>query len=410
MIGILSLVSIFIAWKQLDRQPFQVTTSKYDNSKNFNTTTNATVTNSPSKDELKAIDIDSGIDWVRPSPLEIQQLQASNQKSCKNPFQHCCLGQCRQEKLQIDPNESFWKPVFRDNNSSPRQQRPLKTILDVLDYYGSTVHKNNSSSSSSTSPCTIVFGGDSMSSDHTMDVVCRLIEDGYELKSCHPAIGGALYGADVNVTCPQNKYPDRPHFLLEHNDPNTLRTCPEVLIGSTYECPSKSIRKWFQEPPPTISENDWGGLVIFNWGARCKTKQDIESCLFQELEPYLQLAKDATMGQKWKFIYRETEPQHFNIDGGLYYSRWKENATFFECSRFQGSADNFRNQVALQLLEQHNLSKSIPVIPLFSALEPLTQLHFQGEDCTHYCYDPMRFWITWEGLYNVLVKTGNNNF
>ncbi len=406
LVGFLSLLSIFVTWKQLDLQTFQITSAKVPlqiTCTNYNSRNATNATKIPNNDEVQAINID----WVRLSPLEIQQIQASNQKSCKNPFQHCCLGQCRQERLKMDPNESLWKPVFRSSSSSTTRQ--LKTFLDVMDYYGATVNNQ-----SKTTPCTIVFGGDSLSADHTMDAVCRLIEDGYELKSCNPAIGSELYGADINVACPENKYPDRAHFLLEHENhhPTTTTatasaTCPEVLILSTFEIPPSGIRPWFQQPPDKVmTENDdWGGLVIFNWGARCKTKRDIESCLSRELEPYLELAKDATIAQRWKFVLRETEPQHFNIDGGLYFSHLKHNPSFFECSQFQGSADNFRNQALMELLENHNLSSTIPVIPLFSALEPLTQLHFEGEDCTHYCYDPMRFWVTWEGLYNVLATS-----
>ena len=328
------------------------------------------------------------IDWIRPSPLEIEQIQASNKKSCKSPFQHCCLGQCRQERLRIDENESFWKPVFRNET-----QRDLHSFLDVIDYYGATQNKGNGT------PCTFVFGGDSLSADHAMGAVCSLMEGGFELKSCNPAIGYSLYGADLNVTCAQNKHPDKPHFLLENKD---HPTCSQVLILSIYDIPHDTFQSWFRQ-----DRKDWGGLVIFNWGARCKTKHDIETCMSQELIPYLELAKDDAVTQRWTFIYRETEPQHFNIPGGLYLAQLKRDKTFFQCSRFQGRADNFRNEFALQFFQQHNLS--LATIPIFSALEPLTHLHVDGEDCTHYCYNPMRFWVTWEGLYNVLTTIHNHS-
>ncbi len=325
------------------------------------------------------------IEWIRPSPLELDQIKASNKKSCRNPFQHCCLGQCRQERLRIDVNESFWKPVVRNET-----QKDLHSFSDVIDVYGATQNRGNDKA------CTIAFGGDSLSSDHSMGAVCSLMEDGFELKSCNPAIGGPAYGADVNVTCDQNKHPDKPHFLLENKD---HPTCSQVLILFIPNGISPDrFQSWFRQ-----DRNGWGGLVIFNWGAHCNSKHNIQKCMSKELRPYLELAKDDAVTQRWTFIYRETEPQHFNIPGGVYFPN--PNKTFFQCSRFQGNADNFRNEFALQFFQQHNLS--LATIPIFSALEPLTHLHVDG-DCTHYCYNPMRFWVTWEGLYNAL-KTNHNN-
>ena len=126
----------------------------------------------------------------------------------------------------------------------------------------------------------------------------------------------------------------------------------------------------------------------------------------KELNPYLQLAKDEALTQRWKFIYRETEPKHFNTPGGVY-DPSLDQRTRNKGSQFQGPADNFLNQVALKLFQQHNWT--IPTIPTFSALEPLKQLHKNGIDCTHYCYDPMRFLVAWEGLYNALVSINDNN-
>ena len=41
------------------------------------------------------------VDWIRSSSLDIEKIMASNKKSCKQFFAHCCLGQCRQEKFKI---------------------------------------------------------------------------------------------------------------------------------------------------------------------------------------------------------------------------------------------------------------------------------------------------------------------
>ncbi len=333
------------------------------------------------------------IDWIRPSSLEIEQIKASNKKSCKNPFQHCCLGQGRQEQYRIDENDSFWKPVFQNDT-----QRDLHSFLDAIDYFGATQNRGNDK------PCTVIFYGDSLSMDHVMGAVCSLLEDGFELKSCNPLLGGQSYGADSNVKCAENIHPDKSHFLLENKD---HPTCSQVLIAVPSHCCSaghrlETFQSWFDS-------DDWGGLVIFNWGVHCNSKHDIETCMSETLGPVLELAKDDAVTQRWTFIYRETEPQHFNTPGGVWdVELAKKNQTLFrQCSQFQGRADNFRNEFAVQLFEQHNLS--LATIPIFSALESFTKLHYDGEDCTHYIYNPIRLQITWEGLYNVLTTIHNNS-
>ena len=36
------------------------------------------------------------VDWIRSSSLDIEKIMASNKKSCKQFFAHCCLGQARE--------------------------------------------------------------------------------------------------------------------------------------------------------------------------------------------------------------------------------------------------------------------------------------------------------------------------
>mmetsp|Transcript_50994 Transcript_50994/g.75677 ORF Transcript_50994/g.75677 Transcript_50994/m.75677 type:complete len:429 (+) Transcript_50994:166-1452(+) len=324
--------------------------------------------------------LDSSIDWIRPSSTEIEQIKASNSKSCRQPFQHCCLGQCRQEMYKIDGNKALWKPV---HSNSSNEKTQLHQLSDVLEYYGTTLKE----SGSKTTSCNLLFFGDSLSSDHSMGAVCQLIEDGYELKSCSTRIGGPPYGADRQFQCTENKYPTIPHFLFQNE---RRATCSEVLIINL-----RDITAFFQG-----TYFEWDGLFIFNWGVHCNDKN--VTCISSALERVLSLAKDDQF-RKWKFIYREHEPQHFNSNDGLYE---RVGLRFIlNCSLFHGTTlDNWRNDAVVEILERHNLTAKVPVLPMFSSLGPLKQIHYNGVDCTHYCYNPLRFWVTWDGLYNVLKK------
>jgi len=305
----------------------------------------------------------------------------ANQYVCNKPFEHCCLGQGRQQVVKMDPHKALWKLINTDD-----QSLQLGTFGDVLKHYPA--------GQSQDSMCSFAFFGDSLSSDSAMGAVCEALRMGYTLKSCDTLRMGAMgvYGDDLNYTCDENRYNDAPHFLLEKED---SISCPRVFIAF-----EQDIINNMAFMPPAIVE--LGGLAIFNWGVHCNTD---DGCLEQVLTPILNNAADETY-QNWRFMFREQEPQHFAFPGGVYP---KSIATpeHHICSNFHGRINNWRNKEVANIIEARNLTKQIATLPISAALEPLVGLHYEGPlikygDCTHYVYDPHRLDVTWDALLTVL--------
>ena len=300
----------------------------------------------------------------------------SERHDCSNlPFQHCCVGQCRQSAFKIRKGMSLWKLTG--------PSRSLANLTDVLKYYDGI-------SKQSGQPCTIIFAGDSLSSDHAMAANCELLNSGYELISCSTKrLGGAQYGNDTSVRCKTNVH-HFTHFLLQNNATNFCKT---VLIA--FSGLRSSLLKSIIS---SLNENT--GLVVFNWGVHCNDNQSgcITSMLSSEILPLVSEFGDAEHA-KWRFLFRETEPQHFktddgNFDGGHVCAPAKSSENKVESS-------NWRNKEAERFLSTRNLTGRIKTVRLHDALVPLWQLH-HPMDCTHYCYDPYRFDVTWDGLLNAI--------
>ena len=324
--------------------------------------------------------------WHHLTGEEAEQDILANQSVCKKPFEHCCLGQGRQQVVKVDDYEALWKLKNTDDESLQ-----LGTFGDVLNHYPAGLSKE--------SMCPFAFIGDSLSSDTAMGAVCETLRLGYKLKSCDPLRMGAegVYGKDLHVACEENRYNNNGttasvHFLLENEN---SRSCPSVLIvfeqqadlGMTYM-------------PSAILE--LGGIVIFNWGVHCNAD---DGCIDNVLSPLLQSAADQKYPH-WRFMFRESEPQHFATPGGLYH---KDHAVPEDhtCANFRGRIDNWRNIKVVKMIEDWDMKEQIPVLPISSALEPLISLHYDGPslplgDCTHYVYNPHRLGVTWDALLTVL--------
>ena len=298
---------------------------------------------------------------------------------CNNPFKHCCIGQCRQAHYKLNERDALYKY----NGSSA----PLATFSDVLDYY----HDHYATEQSKKS-CNIVFIGDSLSSDHAMGATCHLIGSGYDLISCNNADFGVheLYGVDRNVACKENLYPNFGHHVLENP---SAKSCKRVTIGSIYMTNNTAdILREARE----VHEN--GGIIVFNWGVHCNVKKEdcIKNAFTSAILPMLRGDKSEQFSQ-WKFLYRETEPQHFNGPGGLYHSdSFGQKGTCYA-----NETDNWRNEEVQDFMSLHNLTHDIPTIEIFRPLSTLHQLH-HPPDCTHYCYDPLRLDVTWDSMLRVL--------
>mmetsp|Transcript_13802 Transcript_13802/g.18016 ORF Transcript_13802/g.18016 Transcript_13802/m.18016 type:complete len:449 (+) Transcript_13802:151-1497(+) len=338
--------------------------------------------------------------WIPVSPAESKPYL----KKCTHQFKHCCLGQCRQEKYENNPNSVLWKW-----NDKKEGAKSLANLTDVLDYIeqlnrrleskeeegqstvAATTHTKASSKESS---CHMYFIGDSLSSDHAMASVCQLTNVGYQLTSCNPrTIGLDLYGSDAITNCESNDLFPFPYFMLESN---YTKSCRKVLItysgGMTLPSPAMVSK--------VLNSNDEkGGIVVWNWGVHCNgggTKDCMRRALEDGLLPFVKDA-NASKYKRWRFLFREHEPQHFESKGGTY-NRGEEQ----KCGPIvKGKADNRRNEFAATFLSEHNLTRKVPIIPLFDALLPLWQIH-HPPDCTHYCYSPWRFDVTWDGILSAL--------
>jgi hypothetical protein len=95
-------------------------------------------------------------------------------------------------------------------------------------------------------------------------------------------------------------------------------------------------------------------------------------------------------------MYREHEPQHFYKPGGIW--NWRRNAMECNTNITRDMYDNYRNEEAEVYLRSAFGANDVPIVRLFDALKPLGKLHYGLPDCTHYCYSPWRFHVTWHGM------------
>lgn len=315
--------------------------------------------------------------WHHLTGEEAAQELLANQNVCKKPFKHCCLGQGRQQSSKMDGLEALWKLKNTDDESLQ-----LGTFGDVLKHYPVGLSKE--------SMCTFAFWGDSLSSDSAMGAVCEALRLGYKLKSCSTSgmDGGQLYGDDSHYSCEENRYngTEAAHFLLENDESSS---CPSVLIVFWFDL-SNGITSF----PASIVE--LGGILVFNRGVHCNSD---DGCLEAQLSPLLSDAADDAY-QHWRFMFRETEPQHFATQGGLFL-QGKMQPHHHICSDFRGRINTWRNIKVIKMIEDRGLTEKVNILPISSALESLTNLHY-GTDCTHYCYDPHRLDVTWDALLTAL--------
>ena len=301
--------------------------------------------------------------WIPVSPTESKPYL----KKCTHQFKHCCLGQCRQEREQNNPNSVLWKW-----NDKKEGAKSLANLTDVLDYIeqlnrrseskleegqSTVADTNHTEASSKESSCHVYFVGDSLSSDHAMASVCQLTNAGYTLTSCNPGtLGGPAYGSDHTTLCESNDLFPFTYFMLESN---YTKSCRKVLI--TFSGPDPlAVSKVLH------SNGEKGGIVVWNWSVHCNNprgKDCMRSALEDGLLPCVKEA-NASKYKHWKFLFREHEPQHFGSEGGTY-----NKGNVSKCAPIMKvKADNWRNEFAATFLSEHNLTRKVPIIPLFDAL------------------------------------------
>jgi hypothetical protein len=283
--------------------------------------------------------------WI---PVPPEERSPSSKLPCQI-FPHCCIGQCRQIR-------------FKHANTSLLFQKwsePLANLTDLL-------HVAQTQ--------TLLFLGDSLTSDHAMAAICQLMQAGYTLGSCKPLFGGDQYGGPwgVKECSPSLSIPFTSYVDLSREGGHNITIAFERTDNPNLYNGMMS---------------NMSGIMLWNIGVHCHD----EACLREQMNETLIPLYQSGALRDWTFLWKETEPQHFNNIGG----EWKK-----EGEKVCGPVhvNNWRNEVARDVLAPYD----IPIVPIFDALEPLWEFHYGGEDCTHYCYSPWRFDLTWNGMVKAL--------
>jgi len=144
------------------------------------------------------------------------------------------------------------------------------------------------------------------------------------------------------------------------------------------------------------ANDDDSGLLIFNWGVHCN-HHDV-SCMTKVLTKLVKLTQNEKL-QNVQFMFREHEPQHFGTESGLFQGG---DEAALECKAIE-TIDDWRNEAAATFLQKHGLTKRVKTVSIFKELVSLHQIHYFG-DCTHYCYNPLRFEVTWKAILDAMQE------
>jgi hypothetical protein len=290
---------------------------------------------------------------------------------CGKPFQHCCIGQGRQLGTRHQNISQLYV----------KWSEPTDTLATLLDYM-----------SQRDIPCNLWFMGMSLSGDQTIGALCELQRDhGYELDpvDCVP-YGNERWNEKEALNC-STSTPGRPvtsqYYRLTNEDRDA---CPTVTLAHSghFDLDGGAANPYSRR----------GGLVVANYGAHCKTPGCVAAKLAASFTP---ARIEAMEGQGWHFVWRETERKHFATPNGYY----RKNVSHKECRPLATVDGDYLNREAEDFWRNLTLAtnKTIPIVPLAEATEPLHFMHgYDLEksiyDCTHYVYSPWRFHLTWGGI------------
>jgi len=312
-------------------------------------------------------------------------------------FDHCRPGVCRHVTKRINESSAILQ-LTHEEVGGVRSEVQLSKLTDVLNYFPSHIQREKESS------CNIFFVGDSLSSDNAMAANCQLLNAGYTVKSIDLSnifyMGqDGSYGGDLDKQSEQNMYPGVDHILLENTN---AESCPEVLI--MYAWPYAMANLLDSEGLRSV--NDAGGVIVYNEGVHCNEPNT--NCISDLLSKFLLPMMKGEVAERysgWRFLFRESEPQHFNTVGGGFEKALMEDFKLGKkklCGPTEGKdSTSWRNKEAMEFLLSQGLASRIKIVPIHSQLVPLWQIHHE-KDCTHYCYNPYKFDVTWDGMLKAL--------
>lgn len=314
------------------------------------------------------------LSWIK-VPTEERGPQCSSHAEGIN-LKRCCVGQCRKSPTIIRSDQPqyedlFLKPDMPDLVSMPRMLQHLHHFVLQKE-----LERRNGKTRRRTKPidtCVLWYVGQSLTQDQASAAICKLTSLGYEIpdkKKCNIDDMDGLLSGDCELQSQSNPY------------------CPKIRVRHTYEHALWQRRR--------NSYPDEAGPIIYNYGVHANSVMEFRAWMedkftdadFQAIKSY-----GAYRGQvgRYPFMWREHEPQHFATSDGTYGG---------QASKCQdaGVYDNYRNEAAFRFFERNGVLDKIPIIKSFNALRPLSAFHLGFGDCTHYCYSPWRFDLTWHGI------------
>lgn len=307
------------------------------------------------------------LSWI-PVPMNERGPRCSSHAEGIN-LKRCCVGQCRKSNTIITSDEPayeglFLKPDMPDLVSMPSMLEHLHVFVQQqnLERINSNPRYGRAHPIDT---CVLWYIGQSLTQDQASAAICKLTSLGYEIpnkKKCDIGDQDGLLSGTCELTSQSNQY------------------CPKIRVRHTWH------EIWQRKRALILDE---AGPIIYNYGVHANSLEEFDEWMEKKFTDDDFQAIDQV--GRYPFMWREHEPQHFATKDGSYGG---------QASKCQdsGAYNNYRNEAALRFFERKGLLGKISFIKSFNALRPLSGFHLGFGDCTHYCYSPWRFDLTWHGI------------
>jgi len=202
----------------------------------------------------------------------------------------------------------------------------------------------------------ILFVGDSVHSHPAFSLMCLLRE---HIKSEKIAFSTIFsYTARISLL---HRIPTRKNFCV--------RSVSKSLICYDRTNVAQNILDNYRRYKKLFSEF---GIIVLNFGLHDKDFNLIPvQLLFRKLK--------RDLNSKTALVWRETAPQHFNNEGGVY-SPEKLNDNCVDISTHSQKESNRFNHKYNSIFQENE----IPILKIWNLTKRYFDAHVQGE-CTHYC-------------------------
>lgn len=267
---------------------------------------------------------------------------------------------------------------------------------------------------------TIVFLGDSVSSQHFSDFVSGLVRVGFDV-SKHPL----------------DDLKDASSYQVTYGPPSKVPFFQVVHINIIED--TEPSFKMFHQLVSNTTLVKGKVVLIFNMGVHYNSENDYVTRAAVALDHLKVIVQKGH-----SVFYRETSAQHFDTENGMFlhyydqkssgekrvsavsllaakagfvtaHNNYSEHTVItsekypnlnFKCtpigSEQLAEVQNWRNRVMISMMTQRQLDKKIQVIPFFRLSAARYDFHVAAYgDCTHYCFNPM----LWLPSYHQITET-----